>query len=41
MTPGFATLLTSLGLILVALPWVLGVQHRPPATHQPAHRARS
>jgi hypothetical protein len=26
MNPGFATLLISLGLILIALPWVFGVQ---------------
>ena len=39
MNPGLATLLTSLGLILIAMPWVLGVQrkastpaHQPPKT---------
>jgi hypothetical protein len=26
MNPGFAVLLISLGLILIALPWVFGVQ---------------
>jgi hypothetical protein len=41
MTPGFATLLSSLGLVLVALPWVLGVQHRPPQDPQPMKRPRS
>lgn len=38
MTPGIATLLTSLGLILIAMPWVLGVQ-RTNAAQQPDEKA--
>ena len=38
MNTGLATLLTSLGLILIALPWVFGVQRlAEPATATHKH----
>ena len=32
MNPGFAALLTGLGLVLIALPWVFGVQRSTSAS---------